>query len=95
MNTYILVEPKKIELITAINDVEKSFVLCVNNNCFSEDLKRKSIDVLMKIDEVVVLINTTCHTMDYVSYRKLTCDQFLEDAEQLLREMSFAMSKCF
>ena len=95
MNTYILVEPKKIELITAINDVEKSFVLCVNKNCFSEDLKRKSIDVLMKIDEVVVLINTTCHTMDAVTYRKQTCDQFLDDAQELLREMRFAVRKCF
>jgi hypothetical protein len=95
MNTYILVEPKRKELITAINDVEKSFVLCVNKNCFSEDLKRKSIDVLMKIDEVVVFINTTCHTMDEVSHRKLTCDNFLNDAQELLREMSFAVSKCF
>ena len=95
MNTYILVEPKKIELTTAINNVEKFYFLCVNNNCFSDDLKYKSIDVMLEIEEVKTFMAAGCHTMEEVSYRKLTCDKFLNDAQQLLREMSIAVSKCF
>lgn len=95
MNTYILVEPKIIELTTAINNVEKFYFLCINNNCFSDDLKRNSIDVMLEIEEVKTFMAAGCHTMDEVSHRKQVCDTFLNDARQLLREMSIAVSKCF
>ena len=95
MNTYILVEPKRIELTTAINNIEKFYFLCVENNCFSNDLIEQYNVVLKEIEEVVIFMDTPCHTMEDVSHRKLTCDNFLNDARQLLREMSITVSKCF
>ena len=95
MNTYILVEPKRKELMTAINNVETFYDLCTKNNCFSDDLKLKTIIVGWEIERVMTLMDIKCYTIKNVTYRKLVYDTFLKDAEQLLREMSIAVSKCF
>lgn len=95
MNTYDLLEFKRNALMTAINNVEKFYVLCVENNCFSDDLRHKTIVVVKEIEEVVTFMDTKCYTVKSAMNRKPVYDHFLEDAQKLLREMSVAVSKCF
>ena len=95
MLTYNLIESKRNELITAINNVEKFYVLCVENNCFSDVLRYNTIVVVEEIEEVVAFMATKCYTVESATNRKLMYDRFLEDAQELLREMSIAVSECF
>ena len=95
MLTYNLIESKRNELITAINNVEKFYVLCVENNCFSDVLRYNTIVVVEEIEEVVFFMTTKCYTVESATNRKLMYDRFLEDAQELLREMSIAVSECF
>lgn len=95
MNTFILVERRRKELITAINNVKSFYDLCVNNDCLNDDLKLKTTFVELEIERVETLMDTPYHTLEDISYRKRVCDRFLDDAQELLREMSIAVSKCF
>lgn len=95
MNTYNLIESKRNALTTAINNVEKFYVLCVENNCLSDVLRYNTIVVVKEIEEVVFFMNTKCYTVESAMNRRLVYDRFLEDARQLLREMSITVSKCF
>lgn len=95
MLTYNLIESKRNELITAINNVEKFYVLCVENNCLSDVLRYNTIVVVKEIEEVVFFMTTKCYTIESSFNRKLVYDRFLEDAQELLREMSIAVSECF
>ena len=94
MNTYDLLEFKRNALTTAINNVENFYVLCVENNCFSDFLRNKTIAVVKEIEEVVSLMNTKCYTVKSAMNRKPVYDHFLEDAHKLLRDMSIAVSNC-
>lgn len=95
MLTYNLIESRRNELITAINNVEKFYVLCVENNCLSDVLRYNTIVVVEEIEEVVFFMTTKCYTVESATNRKLVYDRFLEDAQELLREMSIAVSECF
>jgi hypothetical protein len=94
MNTYNLIESKRNALTTAINNIENYYVLCVENNCFSDDLEHKTVDIVKEIEEVMFLLDTKCYTAKSAMNRKPVYDHFLEDAQKLLREMSVAVSKC-
>ena len=95
MLTYNLIESRRNELITAINNIEKFYVLCVENNCLSDVLRYNTIVVVKEIEEVVTFMATKCYTIESSFNRKLVYDRFLEDAQELLREMSIAVSECF
>ena len=95
MLTYNLIESKRNELITAINNVEKFYVLCVENNCLSDVLRYNTIIVVREIEEVLAFMAIKCYTVESATNRKLVYDRFLEDAGQLLRDLSIAVSKCF
>lgn len=95
MLTYNLIESRRNELITAINNIEKFYVLCVENNCFSDVLRYNTIVVVEEIEEVMAFMAIKCYTIESSFNRKLVYDRFLEDARQLLREMSIAVSECF
>lgn len=95
MLTYNLIESRRNELTTAINNIEKLYVLCVENNCFSDILRHNTIVVVKEIEEVVFFMTTKSYTVESASNRKLVYDRFLEDAQELLREMSIAVSECF
>lgn len=95
MLTYNLIESKRNELITAINNIEKFYVLCVENNCFSDILRYNTIVVVEEIERVMTLLDIKCYTIESSLNRKLVYDQFLDDARQLLRDLSIAVSECF
>ena len=94
MNTYNLIESKRNALMTAINNVEKFYVLCVENNCFSDFLRNKTIAVVKEIEEVMTFMDIKCYTVKSAMNRKPVYDHFLEDAHKLLRDMSVAVSNC-
>lgn len=80
--------------MTAISNIENFYVLCVENNCFSDDLEHKTVNIVKEIEEVVFLMDTKCYSIQSAMNRKPVYDHFLEDAEKLLRDMSIAVSNC-